>query len=142
MVRDVRSLSAGDTLNDALQQVLSGFQHDFPVVEGEKVVGVLTRADLLAGVAKRGADSLVGASMDTSFRTADPDEPLDQALARVRECRCRTLPVVSGNKLCGLLTADNVAEFVMIETVLHNSARGVRQRGSGGLRTHLVKRTS
>jgi Zn-dependent protease len=142
MIRDVRSLSVGDTLNDALQHVLGGFQHDFPVVDGEKVVGVLTRADLLAGVAKRGADSLVGASMDTSFRTADPDEPLDQALARVRECRCRALPVVSGDKLCGLLTADNVAEFVVIETALHTSTRGARHRGSPELRAQLVKRTS
>jgi Zn-dependent protease/predicted transcriptional regulator len=124
MVGDIRTLTPGDTLDEALRQVLTGFQHDFPVVEGEKVVGVLTRSALLAGLAKSGPASLVGASMDASFRTADPDEPVERALARLRECQCRTLPVLSGGRLCGVLTAENVAEFVMIDAALHTSARG------------------
>ena len=124
MVGDIRTLVPGDTLNEALRQVLTGFQHDFPVVEGEKVVGVLTRSALLAGLAKSGPESLVAASMDASFRTADPDEPVDRALARLRECQCRTLPVLSGGRLCGVLTSENVSEFMMIETALHASARG------------------
>jgi Zn-dependent protease/predicted transcriptional regulator len=124
MVGDIRTLTPSDTLDEALRQVLTGFQHDFPVVEGEKVVGVLTRSALLAGLAKSGPGSLVGASMDASFRTADPDEPVERALARLRECQCRTLPVLSGGRLCGVLTAENVAEFVMIDAALHTSARG------------------
>jgi Zn-dependent protease/predicted transcriptional regulator len=124
MVGDIRTLTPGDTLDEALRQVLTGFQHDFPVVDSEKVVGVLTRSALLAGLAKSGPQSLVGASMDASFRTADPDEPVERALARLRECQCRTLPVLSGGRLCGVLTAENVAEFVMIDAALHSSARG------------------
>lgn len=121
MIRDVRTLAPSDTLNDALGHVLTGFQHDFPVVEAAKVVGVLTRSALLAGLAKNGPESLVGASMETAFRTADPNEPVNEALARLRECRCRTLPVISDGRLSGLLTAENVAEFVMIDAVLHMS---------------------
>jgi Zn-dependent protease len=124
MVGAIRTLAPNDTLDQALRQVLTGFQHDFPVVEGETVVGVLTRSGLLAGLAKSGTESLVGASMDRSFRTAEPDEPVERALARLRECQCRTLPVLSGGRLCGVLTAENVAEFVMIETALHASTRG------------------
>jgi len=139
MIRDVRTLAPSDTLNEALRHVLSGFQHDFPVVEAEKVVGVLTRSALLAGLAKNGAESLVSASMETSFRTAEPDEPVNQALVRLRECRCRTLPVLSGGRLCGLLTAENVAEFVMIEAALHPSAR---ERQKADWRPQAVKQLS
>jgi Zn-dependent protease/predicted transcriptional regulator len=133
MVGDIRTLTPSDTLDEALRQVLTGFQHDFPVVEGEKVVGVLTRSALLAGLAKSGPQALVGASMDASFRTADPDEPVERALARLQECQCHTLPVLSGGRLCGVLTAENVAEFVMIDAALHSShgapsMRSLRQR--------------
>jgi Zn-dependent protease/predicted transcriptional regulator len=133
MVGDIRTLTPGDTLDEALRQVLTGFQHDFPVVEGEKVVGVLTRSALLAGLAKSGPQALVGASMNASFRTADPDEPVERALARLHECQCHTLPVLSGGRLCGVLTAENVAEFVMIDAALRSSQgapsmRSLRQR--------------
>jgi CBS domain-containing protein len=132
MIRDIRTLAPNDSLNVALNHVLAGFQHDFPVVDGDTVVGVLTRSALLAGVARSGPESPVRASMDASFRTADPDEPVIQALARLRECRCPTLPVLSGGRLCGVLTAENVAEFVMIEAALHTPGRGAgRQTGRG-----------
>jgi Zn-dependent protease/CBS domain-containing protein len=140
MIRDVRTLTAKDTLNDALRYVLGGFQQDFPVVDGGKVVGVLTRAALLGGLAKAGADAPVVAAMETSFQTASPEEPVNQALARLRESRCRALPVVSDDKLCGLLTADNVAEFVLIETALHASARDAGHQRPHSLRLHPVSR--
>jgi len=110
MIRDVRTLTPNDTLNDALRHVLTGFQHDFPVVDGDKVVGVLTRAAFLGGLATSGSESPVAAAMETSFRTANPEEPVNQALARLRECQCRTLPVVSDGRLCGLLTTDNMEQ--------------------------------
>lgn len=140
MSRDVRTLAPSETLNDALRHVLTGFQHDFPVVDGDKVVGVLTRAALLAGLAKSGAESRVAAAMDTSFCTASPEEPVSQALARLRECRCPTLPVLGGGKLCGLLTAENIAEFVMIEAALHTSAHDAQHRGPHWLRLHPANR--
>jgi CBS domain-containing protein len=48
-----------ETLRRALGHVLEGFQHDFPVVEARRVVGVLTRADLVKGLTQNGADTPV-----------------------------------------------------------------------------------
>jgi CBS domain-containing protein len=109
-------------LSKALDYVLAGFQQDFPVVDGGRVVGVLTRAKLLEVLARRGADAPVAAAMETVFQTADPAEPLETALARLHECRCHTLPVVSNGRLYGVLTLDNVGEFMMIETALRSAA--------------------
>ena len=123
MIRDIHTLSPTDTLDDALRHVLTGFQHDFPVVNDGTVVGVLTRSALLAGVARRGAESPVSASMETIFSTAQPNEPVSDAIARLRECRCLTLPVVDHGRLSGVLTAENVAEYVMIDSALHGPHR-------------------
>jgi len=126
MIRDVRTLTPRDTLDVALNHVLAGFQQDFPVVDGGRVVGVLSRAKLLEALAKRGRDAPVGEVMETMFRVAAPTEPVEQALARLRDARCHTLPVVSDHRLDGVLTLDNVGEFMMIETAL---------RASGGERS-------
>lgn len=128
MIRDIRTLTPRETLDAALRHVLAGFQQDFPVVDGGRVVGVLTRAMLLEALAKQGRETPVGAVMETDFRTAEPGEAMEHALARLEACRCRTLPVVSGGELRGLLTLDNVGEFMMIETALRTSANGRGQR--------------
>lgn len=121
MSRGVRTLSVSDTLDTALQQVLSGFQHDFPVVDGGRVVGVLSHRALLSGLAARGRQSDVGASMDRSFRSATPDEPLEEAVARLRESPCHAMPVMSDGQLRGVLTLDGVGEFVAIAAALRRS---------------------
>ena len=127
MIRELRTLSPNETLEAAMQHVLEGFQHDFPVVENGQVVGVLTRAAMLAGLGRDGLASPVSASMDTSFRTTSPAEPVERAVARLRECHCSTMPVVDHGRLCGVLTTDNIAEFVMIASALRSSVSGERQ---------------
>jgi Zn-dependent protease/CBS domain-containing protein len=132
MIRDARALAPDDTLAVALRHVLDGFQEDFPVVAEARVVGVLTRAALLAGLARAGPDSAVAAAMDASFATARADEPVTDALARLRTRHCRTLPVLRDDRLVGVLTADNVAEYVMIEEALRASETSENgRRGEG-----------
>jgi hypothetical protein len=57
--------------------------------------------------------------MRREFVTADPREMLQTALARLQNCGCRTLPVVEGGRLVGLVTADHLAEVLMIQEALH-----------------------
>jgi Zn-dependent protease len=131
MIRDVRTLTPQDPLDLALNHVLRGFQQDFPVVDGGTVIGVLTRARLLEGLAKRGRDAPVGEVMETTFRTAEAGEPLENALARLQECRCHTLPVVADHRLEGVLTLENLGEFMMIETALRSADAGRMGRNPG-----------
>lgn len=124
MIRDVHQLAPSDRLVVALNHVLAGFQQDFPVVENGRLIGVLTRARLLEALAKRGQDIAVADVMETTFRTVAPNEPVERALALLRESRCRTMPVVSDHHLEGMLTLDNVGEFVMIQTALRSASTG------------------
>lgn len=123
MIRDLRTLSPRDELDTALRHVLAGFQHDFPVVENERVVGVLTRSALLAALASSGRETLVEDVMDRTFRSAEPAEPLERAVARLSETRCHTMPVVSDGRLRGVLTLDNVGEYVAITAALRAASQ-------------------
>jgi Zn-dependent protease/predicted transcriptional regulator len=118
MITDVRTLSPDDPLERAVRLVLDGFQQDFPVVAAGRVVGVLTRAALLRALAERGPAAPVATAMQQDFRAASPDEPVEEVLTRLETCGCHAMPVVRGQELLGVLTTENVGEFVMVQTAL------------------------
>jgi Zn-dependent protease len=115
MIRHFATLAPGDTLAAAARHVLDGFQHDFPVVAGGAVVGVLPRDILLAGLTQAGPDGRVGDFMRTDFKTADPREMVEPTIERLKADGCPVLPVLRDGELVGLLTPDNIAELVMIQ---------------------------
>ena len=122
MISDVRTVSPADTLARAVDYILAGFQQDFPVVADGRVVGVLTRAELLKALAQHGRDTTVAEVMQRDFQTTEPWEPLDRAFARLQGCRCQTLPVVRAGELVGVLTQENVGEFLMVQAALKGRA--------------------
>ncbi len=118
MVTDFRSVSPRDTLRRAVELTLSGYQTDFPVLENEKVVGVLTRGDMLVALARHGENTFVENIMRSEVQIVDANEMLEPAFARLQACNCHTMPVVSRGQLVGLLTSDNIGEFLMIQSAL------------------------
>lgn len=130
MVTDFATLSPHDSLARSVELILAGSQRDFPVVDNGSVVGVLTRDDLLVSLAQRGQGAMVADVMQRDFETVDSYEMLESAFSRLQSCGCHTLPVVHGGRLVGLLTADNVGEFLMIQAALGERARAT---GSGSL---------
>jgi Zn-dependent protease/CBS domain-containing protein len=116
MLTDVRTLTPLSTLGDAVDLLLTTSQLDFPVVDGRHAVGMLTRTDLLAALTREGRDAVVGRVMRADFPTAAPDEMLEPALARLQGLEWRTIVVADDSVLVGLVTMDNVGEFLMIHT--------------------------
>ena len=95
-------------------RVLDGFQHDFPVVENGKTVGVLPRDALLAALTQAGPEGHVADFMRKDFQTADPRDMVEPVFQRLKEGGCPVMPIVRDGALVGLLTPDNVFELVMI----------------------------
>jgi CBS domain-containing protein len=118
MLTDFRTLASNDSLARAIDLILAGSQQDFPVVDDGRVVGVLTRGDLLVALAQRGDKVPVVDVMRREFQTVDSAEMLEAAFARLQTCECRSLPVVHKGELVGLITMDNVGEFVAIQAAL------------------------
>ncbi|MDF2775670.1 MAG: Peptidase [Geminicoccaceae bacterium] len=122
MITDVRTLAPDEPLRRAMELTLSGFQQDFPVVEHGAVVGLLTRQQLVRGLAERGADAPVDTVMGREFQMAGPDDPVEEALTRLKSCACHAMPVVRGRELLGVLTTENVGEFIMLRAALRGAA--------------------
>ena len=118
MITDVRTLSPTDPLSRPVDIILDGFQQDFPVVANGTVQGMLTRAGLLKALAERGPTARVGDVMNRDFLQANPNEPAEDVLARLKSCGCHSIPVLRDGQLLGVLTMDNVGEYVMIQAAL------------------------
>lgn len=44
--------------------------------------------------------------MKTSFQTAAPGELVEKVFARMQNCDCHSLPMVSSGRLIGMITMD------------------------------------
>lgn len=119
MIEDFVTVRADAELREVANHILRGFQTDYPVVDdGGRVVGVLPQGALLNGLSTDGPSAPVGKYMRPDFKTAAPGEMLDRALARLQEGECPVLPVLDGERLVGLLTAENIGELVMIREAI------------------------
>lgn len=122
MLTDFRVLAPQDLIARAVELILAGFQQDFPVVENDQVVGVLTRQGLMDALANRGRQVPVGEVMTREFQLVDSSQMLELALGKLQECECHTLPVLQRGRLAGLITMDNVGEFLMIQAAMGRKA--------------------
>jgi Zn-dependent protease/predicted transcriptional regulator len=130
MITEFRTLSVQDSLASAVDLLLSGAQQDFPVMDGRTVVGVLTRADLLRALARQDQRSLVAEVMRRDFHFADAGDMIEVALQRLQGGDCQTIPVLRRGDLVGLLTMDNVGEFLGVQAAVQGriklrTAKGV-----------------
>ena len=53
--------------------------------------------------------------MHRDIAIADASDMLESALQRLQESACHTLPVLRNQELVGLLTADNLGEYLMFK---------------------------
>jgi Zn-dependent protease/CBS domain-containing protein len=118
MVTDFRSLAPSDTLDEAVRFTLAGTQRDFPVVEEGRVVGVLRQSEMLRTLARGGSSVRVADAMERDFQVVQASEMLDSAFRRLTECRCNTAPVSFQGRLVGIVTMDNIGEFLAIQGAL------------------------
>lgn len=118
MITDFTVLAPDDPLAHAVQLLLTGSQQDFPVVTEGRVVGVLRRAALMAALAKGGLDTPVADAMEPTPVAVTPGECLRTALQRMDDESQTTLPVLERERLIGLVTLENLAEYLMVRTAL------------------------
>ena len=118
MITKFERLAPLDTMDRVAAHILEGFQHDFPVLDDGRVVGMITRPQLMTALAQDGPRGKVADVMTKDFITVRPDEMLTDVIARFQECECQSLPVLEGRTLIGIVTSENIGEFLMIRSAL------------------------
>ncbi|MBE9471008.1 MAG: site-2 protease family protein [Chloroflexi bacterium] len=118
MSHPVQTLTPTDTMAKVVELILQGLQADFPVLENDRLVGMLTEGDVLSALHKQGADTLVGQMMRRQFPIARPGETLVEVQGQMSAARLRSVPVVERDRVVGLLTAQDINEAYRLLKVL------------------------
>lgn len=121
MITRFRSLAADDPLSTAIRELLAGSQQDFPVLEGERIVGILRRNDLVKALAEVGRETSVESAMCRDCSVVHASDPLEKGFEVLRQGVCTTVPVLDNGRLVGLLTLENLGELVMVNSSLRRS---------------------
>jgi len=108
-------VAPSDPLHRVTTLILSGSQADFPVVDDDVLVGVVLRTELFAALHRQALDTPVADLMRRDFPRAHADEPLIDVVGRMQGARIQVVPVESDGRLVGLLTIENVGEFLAIQ---------------------------
>ncbi len=118
MMTRFQTLTPDDTLGDAVDELLAGSEHDFPVVKDGRVIGLLRRRELLKALSAQGRDTPVRTVASPECFTVDVGAMLDEALSQMQQSSCSTVPVVQDEQIVGLLTLENVGELMMVSSAL------------------------
>jgi CBS domain-containing protein len=112
MTANPRSVSGGDSVVEAARLMRDEDIGSLPVVEGGRLVGIVTDRDLAIRVVAESAppeSTSVGDVLSREAITATPDQDLDEALKLMAHHQVRRLPVVEGERLIGILAQADVA---------------------------------
>lgn len=117
----VLTLAAGDRVSKVLDYVLTSYQPDFAVVQGARLLGVITRDDVLRGLSSAALDtnvpdSYVTAMMRRDVLRVDANASLDQVRHAMSEQGERLAAVYEGESYLGLISLEDIGEALTVLT--------------------------
>lgn len=121
MLVDYISVRDDETLESVVNKLLKGSQSEFPVHRSNSnaPAGLMTRNILLATLAEKGPEALVSDCRLEELGQARADRPLVAVVQEMRENGQACLEVLDDTgRILGLLTQENLAEFIMVQSAL------------------------
>jgi CBS domain-containing protein len=113
MTPNPTTIESTTTAPEAARIMKSEDVGSLPIVEGDKLVGVVTDRDLAIRIVAegRGVDTAVGEIASKDLVTVDPEQSIDEAARLMAEHQVRRLPVVEEDgRLVGILAQADIAQ--------------------------------
>ena len=112
----VDTIAADATLYDAVRSLGEKRIGALPVVEGGRVVGIISERDIIYCLRDHGPDVLdskVEQVMSSPAITADSEMSVLSALALMTQRRIRHLPIIEGGRIRGLVSIGDLVKHRM-----------------------------
>jgi len=116
--RAVWSIEPAASVFDALKIMAEKEVGALVVLEGSKVVGIISERDYARKVILHGRSSpttLVNEIMTTRVAYAQPQQNIDECMAIMTEKRIRHLPVMEENNLLGVISIGDLVKSIIAE---------------------------
>lgn len=112
--RDIVSVEAGTRVRDAVVLLAGRKIGALPVLDGERVVGIMSERDVIYCLASDGAEMLdwaVSRVMTAPAITIESKVPVLAALSQMTKRRIRHLPVVDDGRLIGFVSIGDLVAY-------------------------------
>jgi CBS domain-containing protein len=117
MTRGVLTVERGLGLREAARRMVERGVGAAIVLDGERLVGILTERDVLKAVASdRDRTSAVEDCMTAHPETVEPSETTDHAAALMIHGGYRHLPVVDGARVVGIVSIRDLTRVTLDDT--------------------------
>jgi Zn-dependent protease/CBS domain-containing protein len=134
MITQFAHLAPQAHIDEAVDTLLRTSQSEFPVTDATgKLVGVLSRADMIRALKQLGPDAKVADAMTAEVPTVSHRACLEEAVRLLQEKQAPAVGVVdAGGKLVGLITSETIGEMLMVRDAMPAGGRvGPWSRSAG-----------
>ncbi len=130
MTAEVQTLPAAATVGDARERFARGGHGAYPLVDGGRVVGIVTRGDILRGSSPD--EAALAEHATRQVVTVGPDDSAQQALRVMVDEHVEHVPVVDEEGvLVGICTRTDLLKVRRRQLELERRQRGIARIGRG-----------
>ncbi len=125
MMTEFAVLTPQEHIDDAIETLLRTSQSEFPVVDLERrLVGLLSRGDMIRALKQLGPDARVADAMTTEIPVMSQRGRLEEAFRMLQEKGKPAVGIIDiAGHLVGLVTSETVGEMLMVREALPKGAR-------------------
>jgi len=117
MTKKVTTIDRDAALDELIKKFRKYDYHAFPVLSGEKLVGIVTKTDILKILGREKLGDVLASHIE-DIMTAPPltigsDMCVGDAVDIMLKQRIRTLPVVKNDRLVGLISHSDIVRRIL-----------------------------
>jgi Zn-dependent protease len=110
----LETFTHGTTVSKALRTALTSLQPLYPIMHGDRVIGIIHRDDILEHAATQ-PDEYLGSITLQELPTIDVEAPLSAAFTTLEETGTPVLIVTHNGEFIGLLVHDRLSDFLLLQ---------------------------
>ena len=134
MTPNPQTVTQKDTIRDAAQIMAREDTGVVPVVDGRKIVGLITDRDIVVRLVAEGRDAsgaTVTEAMSKSVRSVQEDTPVSEVMELMSNAQVRRVPVVnSSDELVGIVSLADLATETASDNKVGQTVEDI-SRGGG-----------
>ncbi|PZX94677.1 site-2 protease family protein [Flavobacterium aquariorum] len=116
-MKEYQTIAADEKLKKAIAIILNSEHKKFLVTQNDTVVGVLCKKHIIKALSEKGNEEYIYNVMDRNLLYIDASAPLENIIDSIYENKSTVLLVKKENLLIGILDADILSEFVVINSI-------------------------
>lgn len=118
LMKEVPKMDVKDSLRDAAQKLLKGQNRNFVVFNDGKVVGTITKNEILRALQLKEENTMVEELMNPELFYVQSDMELDVAWNKMKQQKSPIMVVGTDGHVHGMVDEENLIEFIQIRNAL------------------------